>query len=390
MSPAAKAIVAAGLVAAVSSPLVAWVLPASGGSRHRHFIVTIITIVLCVAAGYIASVTGAGLRGALAGSVVGAITALSGIAVDTLEKSDSAEGIEWPLVAGAVLLWAVGGSVLGALGAGVRRLRLPTSDVPRTPSPLYTVFAAVLLLLSTGLAMLEGMRRHDQGPALLGAAMFPIITLGIVLAIAAATPRGIRPWQRAGRVGFWTTLVLFFMTCSTQVNRVVATQKQRTAAMAGLQIESLSIRHRQFGFAIPHPGRGFAIDSSQQRELDKRLTGRMFGWVLSHDSVPHVLMVNVLDSMPSGEQAVRGFADGIARSARSAGGRIIEDSLSWRDARAELRFSFVGAEGELRRTRCITGATSEQVTRIICVQTMSYDGDSLAFVREGLRSPAEP
>jgi hypothetical protein len=45
MSPPAKAIVSAGLVAAVSSPLVAWLLAAIGGSRHRHYVVAIITIV---------------------------------------------------------------------------------------------------------------------------------------------------------------------------------------------------------------------------------------------------------------------------------------------------------------------------------------------------------
>jgi hypothetical protein len=382
MSPVTKAALAASLAAAVGVPATMGILSLTGALSERYLVLSIVAIVLCIAAGWAAAPTGATRDGVLAGAVVGAVSSALQLTVTVVDKPDSVGRDDVPLLAGALVLWAAGGALLGALGVALRRRRLPRATPAPPPSPLYTVFAAILLLLSTAIAALNGIKKYGtQSGEAVGAAMVPLVYLGVVLGIASLVRRKERTWQRTGRVSFWAMIGVFFLTCAPELNRVVARQEARR----GLQVDSTTIRHEQLGFALPHPGAGFRVDSVEGAAMERRLTDQMLVWVFVHDSVPDVLVVTVVDSVVTGEHKFREFATGVVNGVRNRGGTGAVDTVVWQDSSGEARMTFVAPEGYSGQMRCLTSPLTEQVMRVVCAQTLSVEGDSLGFVRTGLR-----
>ena len=363
------------------------ILSLSGALSHRYFVISIIAIVLCIAAGWAAAPTGATRDGVMAGAVVGAVSSALHLTVLAVEKPDAIGRDELPLVAGGLALWATGGALLGALGVAWRRRRLPRANPPVPPSPWYAVFAVILLLLSTAIAALNAVEKYGtQSGEAVGAAMVPLILLGLVLGIASLVRRGERTWQSTGRRSFWAMVGVSFLTCAPGLNRIVAKQRART----GLHVDSITIRHEALGFALPHPGAGFRVDSAEGAAMERRLTHQMLVWVFVHDTVPDVLVLTVVDSLERGEQKFREFAAGVVNGVRGRGGTGTVDTVVWQDSIGEARMAFVAPEGYAGQTRCITSSATDRFMRLVCVQTLSAEGDSLAFVRTGLRREKTP
>jgi hypothetical protein len=382
MSPVTKAAATASLVAAITVSAAMGILSLADALSHRYLVISIIAILLCVAAGWAAAPTGATRDGVLAGAVVGAVSSALHLTVSLVDRPDAVGRDGLALVVGGLALWAVGGALLGALGVAWRRRRLPPSHSGAPPSPLYTVFAVILLLLSTAIAGLNAVSKYGtQSGEAVGAAMVPLILLGVVLGIASLVRRGERTWQSTGRVSFWTMVGVFFVTCAPEFNRVVA----RDQARRGLHVDSTTIRHDALGFALPHPGAGFRVDSAEGAAMERRLTGKMLVWVFVHDSVPAVLVLTVVDSVERGEHKFREFATGVVNGARKRGGTGTVDTVAWQDSIGEARMTLVAPEGYSGQMRCITSAVTGRFMRLVCAQTLSVEGDSLGFVRTGLR-----
>jgi hypothetical protein len=256
----------------------------------------------------------------------------------------------------------------------------PQADVPRASSSRSTAIAAVLLILTTAMYALEQLGGHGAVPEAIGASLVPILILGIALGIASLRDR----WKPGRpRVAVWTTAVLFVLTCGKFATRPAENQKARAATMSQLQIDSMTIRHEGLGFELPHPGRGFVLDSSRRAEIDTAARG-MLVWIFRHDTPPEGLTITVADSLQGTEVEFRRFGTGVRKAGRNAGARIVEDTLFWGDTMAELRFSYI-VDDEARHMRCITSPVRGRPARIVCAITASFGPDSLAFVRRGLR-----
>lgn len=382
MSPVTKAALIAGLAAAVSVSAAMGILSLSGALSHRYLVISIIAIVLCIVAGWAAAPTGRTRDGAIAGAVVGAVGSLINLTVTAVDKPETVTWDILPLVITVPVLWASGGALLGALGVALRRRRLPPASPVAPSRPRYAFFAVVLLLLSSALGALDALGTHSpQSPEVTVAVIMPLVWLGLVLGIASLFRRGEPNPHRTARVSFWTMVVVFFITLSPFANRAAARDKARK----GLHVDSASIRHQDFGFALPHPGPGFRVDSAEGAAMEGRLTDQMLVWVFVHDSVPDVLVLTVVDSLESGEHKFREFATGVVNGVRNRGGTGTVDTVAWQDSIGEARLTFVAPEGYSGQMRCITSPLSERSMRVVCAQTLSGGGDSLGFVRTGLR-----
>jgi hypothetical protein len=242
----------------------------------------------------------------------------------------------------------------------------------------------VLLVLTTAMFALEPLSKHAEHSEVVAAALVPLLILGIALGIASLRER----WEPARpRVAAWTMGVLFVSTCGRFASQPAENEKARAATMSQLQIDSMTIRHKGLRFELPHPGAGFNLDSARQAEADSTTKGRMLAWVFTHETVPHALTVMVVDSVRRGEHGFRSFVSGIRKKAREQATQMTEDTLSWHDEQGEFRTAYA-MNDERIRLRCISYQSEPFQIRIVCAMTASLEGDSLAFVREGLRARA--
>ena len=229
---------------------------------------------------------------------------------------------------------------------------------------------------------LEPLSKHATADEAVGAALAPTVILGIALGIASLKER----WALARpTVALWTMGILFVSTCGRYGTRAAENQKARATMMSQLQTDSASIRHTRLGFELPHPGEGFAIDSARQEEVDSAAKAKMLVWVFTHETVPRALTLTVVDSLRRGENGFRNFASGVRKALRARASQVTEDTLSWHDGRGEFRAGYVTSDESIRM-RCISYRTEPYQIRVVCAMTASLGDDSLAFVREGLRT----
>jgi hypothetical protein len=263
-------------------------------------------------------------------------------------------------------------------------MELPLDAAAPRSGRRYVIWTVVFLVLTTALLILEAMAAGADTAEVIGVALFPSIVLGVVWVLVALRAR----WDTARpKILFWASAMLLLLHCSKVIGEPVARQKARAEALSSLKADGQWLRHAGLRFELPHPGAGFLLDSNVQAAADSTTQGRLLLWVFTHGSLPYSLTVMVADSVRRREHGFRRFVAGIRRAAQGPAGQLAEDTLEWNGEGGEYRARFLIGE-ERRALRCIAFKSESYQIRIVCANTASLEGDSLAFVREGLRQLA--
>jgi hypothetical protein len=224
---------------------------------------------------------------------------------------------------------------------------------------------------------------------LVGRVLAPLAIAGVVLLVAKLMRKAQAPGAGA-KVVFWTVTAVFVLNLLGAVGRGALTAPARgpvtEAERAGLEIGPDSIRHRRFGFALPHPGKGYRAAPDLQRALDEQFATQpnLGGWALQ-DSGSGVVVVLITKGGRVTEPLLRAFANGVRRGmAKGEDWGVLEDTLEWSGATREYRFWARNDAPAYLGIRCLPG-TRPAAPVIVCVETVAQGReDRLRFVRAGL------
>ncbi len=165
------------------------------------------------------------------------------------------------------------------------------------------------------------------------------------------------------------------------------------AERRGLVVGPTMVRHRDFGFVVPLPHSGFAVDTALQREANVRSAGHpeLFAWSLRDSTRSIVILIHVYKGFGGTEGALRRFARDMAGGfTPERGWQVLEDSVHWEADRKEARFTVVGRQGVYLKSRCIPSPPPRAPVLLVCAQGISTRDDGLDFVRDGLRTAERP
>ena len=256
----------------------------------------------------------------------------------------------------------------------------------------FIVGTILVLVLSVFLALIAPEADGLGGVALagyvMGTLMVPLLLAGLVLLVARLIGKAQAPGAWA-QVVFYTVAVVvaFDWTAFVGKTRRPPTSGPVTEAeRQGLEIGPDSIRHRGFGFALPHPGKDFQAAPDMQRALDEQFATQpnLGGWALQ-DGGSGVVVVLITKGGRVTEPILRAFANGVRRGmAKGEAWGVLEDTLEWSGATREYRFWARNDLPAYLGIRCLPG-TRPDAPVIVCVETVaSGREDRLRFVRAGL------
>jgi hypothetical protein len=256
----------------------------------------------------------------------------------------------------------------------------------------FIVGIIAVVLLSALVAPVSG--GHERvGPErwgyLAGSAMAPLILGGVVLLIARLMGKARAPGAGV-KVVFWAAAIVFVLNFVGVAGRGALTAAARgpvtEAERQGLEIGPDSIRHRGFGFALPHPGKGFQTTPELQQALDEQFAKQpnVGGWALQ-DGNSGVVVVLITKGGRVTEPLLRAFAKGVRQGmSNGEGWGVLEDTLEWSGATGEYRFWGRNDAPAYLGIRCLPGQRAAAPV-IVCVETVSRGReDGLRFVRAGL------
>ena len=274
---------------------------------------------------------------------------------------------------------------------------MPARPAPQGANPIFVIGTVLAVLVTEGIAFLNGTVDRTRGTAyMLGAmtgvlfvvALFWLVVFGIARIFGKA-----RTGAGKVHIAFWVTGFVLLSQLAVLYGKkggallrgailTAVTDSERT----GLVIDASGISHPLFGFSLPHPGPDFAPDTAAQQQMDSLMGGErgLVAWVLRSLSSGEVLIVQVTKGTRTDEPTFRAFARGVQRTAgKGAGTEVLMDSVSWTGTSGEYLYSAHAANGAYVHIRCLPH-TSGATGLIVCITTGSADPQGLDFVRNGL------
>ena len=249
------------------------------------------------------------------------------------------------------------------------------------------VFSALVAPLAPGGEGLVGAERWGY---VAGSAMAPLFLGAVVLLVAKLMGKA-RAAGAGVKLVFWTAAIVLALNFVGIAGRGALTAAARgaitDAERKGLEIGSDSIRHRHFGFALPHPGKGFQSALDMQRQVDAQFAKQpnVGAWAFQDSASGGVLLVLITKGGRVTEPMLRAFANGVRKGlAVGEGWEVLEDSVEWAGPSGEYRFLARHKAPAYLGIRCLPGRQPEAPV-IACVETVSRGAeDRLQFVRTGL------
>jgi hypothetical protein len=258
----------------------------------------------------------------------------------------------------------------------------------------FVVGTIVVLVLSALLAPVasggDELVSAERWGYLIGYGTAPLLLGGLVLLVARLMGKAKAPGAGA-KVVFWTAATVFVLNIIGVMGRGAITASPPSpvteAERQGLEIGPDSIRHRGFGFALPHPGTGFHPAPDMQRLLEEQFATQpeVGGWALQDSGSGGVVVVLITKAGRVSETTLRAFAKGVRKGVGTEQGwGVLEDTIEWVGPGGEYRFWARNEAPAYLGIRCLPGRRPE-ASVIVCVETVSRGGDDgLRFVRAGL------
>ncbi len=244
---------------------------------------------------------------------------------------------------------------------------------------LHAALVAVVFAIVLGVTAAALQRGSEAVGRLAGTLVFAVAPLGFLASYLFQ-----RGWKllAAGLVVVVWSAVPVFLFIGARHLEVSEAEKEH------LDVFSDSIRHRDFGFSLPNPGKSFhlvALPPAMAAILANEPVGReSFVWVFRNEDSSEVAMVFVLKALNTvDEQTFRSFTHGLrGRLVLVKDAQLLEDTLVWVPGMHGSRLGIRMRTGMYGKMRCVASLSAPLVC--VCAQTWTSDSNGLDFVRAGL------
>jgi lipopolysaccharide export LptBFGC system permease protein LptF len=295
------------------------------------------------------------------------------------------------VIVGLATLWRIRKRTYAALTDRSPAYRNGKDEVSVSPAPteresfskqvgcFHAIAFASVFALAFGAAAAV-LSRNPKATGDLAADLLPVVG-GVGFLASYLYQKGRRLLAAGVAVVVWVALPLFLFVA---VRRNSVTQ----AETHDLQISPDHIRHLDFGFALPHPGKNFHVvelPSALSEMLASEGVGReTFVWMLRNDDSSEAAMIFVIKSLNvADKQTFHELSDEMRRRLGSVNGaELLGDTLVWEPGVHEFRLGVRLGNGLYGRIRCLASLSAPAVC--VCVQTWARRPHGLDFVRSGL------
>lgn len=254
----------------------------------------------------------------------------------------------------------------------------------------YIIGSVVIGFLLAILSILTMPHRSSDDTAYVlgqftGALIAPLLIAAVIYWLARWRTRGNS--SRSIKIMFWGLAVWFIVLLGVFIavitNPVYHSDTITSAEARGLTVSPDSMRHKEFGFAIPNPGASFVRDEETEAFLLKQF-GRgsdMTVWFFRDSAQAMALAIQVVAFSSLDESRFRAFTRGMRPNGSFA--TVVTDTLTWSDTKHEYTLGLVHTNGNLSVTRCVPRLNRVKKL-VICAQMVGPDPATLSMIPNGL------